>query len=531
MTIPTPYLFQLETPLLLFGNRLYQAGNLTERDSNFIRIGQTNYGLEEISSPASLEELFFSHHASFFHSLKESYVEQTLRTEFLSREAVEQQLEQNKILSLIVNNVLPVITSVQLNAQIDQAIDSGERSDPSQQTEENLSARNLRDLVGVGTGTARLNRAQQRDVEQQAERIRQELMQQINSDYARYSGAETSSQNIDLDALISQAMGGRLPSSDRLLTQIGRRTNGLNSILTTELVPGMNFLMVEDGLYELLTVKEYLGEFRDKMAPDFFSRVQRLREDQTPEEVNEFIGNNIGHIEHKVRSKIKNKLRSLMLNFGGTFFIPLYVEDNSQVKENYQKLLEKHVKLDAIRDSGFQSRQLAQVAEEKRNLEQIANLRNYEKNGAGFELVNGVYYVYITTPSYVLRSPHNGNYYKFPPGKVGVTITLDGRYRRSDQFKVSNPIIMNSYEHPFLSGSGSQQTLCMGAYNTDRARRLSPEQCVLTLLTKAQETLMMGYRTGNNPYRRLGDSQFGHKKVSDSTVRRQKLICLNDFRR
>ena len=54
------------------------------------------------------------------------------------------------------------------------------------------------------------------------------------------------------------------------------------------------------------------------------------------------------------------------------------------------------------------------------------------------------------------------------------------------------------------------------------------EQKVLTLLSQAKKTLMMGYRTGRNPYIKLHKENW-RNWLTKEEVEARGLVCLNEF--
>ena len=75
------------------------------------------------------------------------------------------------------------------------------------------------------------------------------------------------------------------------------------------------------------------------------------------------------------------------------------------------------------------------------------------------------------------------------------------------------------------------QDICLGDWSyqvRDQLNRMSPEQKALTLLAQAKKTMMMGYRSGSNPYIRLNRGDWDNwitKQECDS----RGLVVLNDF--
>jgi hypothetical protein len=70
--------------------------------------------------------------------------------------------------------------------------------------------------------------------------------------------------------------------------------------------------------------------------------------------------------------------------------------------------------------------------------------------------------------------------------------------------------------------------ICLGHYNTSAARRKQPSEAILELLSKGKEILMMGYRTGANPYNPLTADRW-RNWMTKSEIDRQGYVCLNDF--
>ena len=75
--IPTPYVFTLETPLIMYHGRLLRLGKLDVGDrQNHVSLSGETYSLEEIETPANLESLFLRHNAAAFDVLKEAFITQ-----------------------------------------------------------------------------------------------------------------------------------------------------------------------------------------------------------------------------------------------------------------------------------------------------------------------------------------------------------------------------------------------------------------------------------------------------------------------
>jgi len=140
------------------------------------------------------------------------------------------------------------------------------------------------------------------------------------------------------------------------------------------------------------------------------------------------------------------------------------------------------------------------------------------------------YYVYVTTPKFALRSPHvtdEKRYISFPPAKIGVSVMYDDYEKK---MIVGDPIVMNSYSHPFLPGRSTMQHICLGSYKPSTAKRLPADQAILTLLSKAKENLLMGYRSGRNPHNPLNKDRW-NGWLTKKEVEQKELVCLNEYQR
>lgn len=269
------------------------------------------------------------------------------------------------------------------------------------------------------------------------------------------------------------------------------------------------------------------------MKPELYHRLQRFSPDTDPAHIVKVIRENILQIDKKCRSRIRNKMREAKLRINKEYYLPYYREDSQAFREalvhSYKKLIEKKIKTDAVEHYEFQTQELQKLTEEKKELEQLARARNYERKGAGFTVKDGHYYVYVTTPPYALKSPHvrgQDCYVPFEPAQIGVRINYqDGR------FMIGTPRIMHKYRHPFTgNNSGGIGGICLGRDGNDvaeRALRLRPAQAVIRLLDQGKKTIMMGYRSGSNPHISLSRSEW-RNWMTKRQIQRKGLVCLNE---
>ena len=224
------------------------------------------------------------------------------------------------------------------------------------------------------------------------------------------------------------------------------------------------------------------------------------------------------------QKRIRNKIISSRINIDGKSYIPLYSEKSDGIIQKYKKLIEREIKIEAVEENADQTLKLADLAKQRKSLEDLAKKNKFEKNGAGFEKKSSSYYVYVKTGKFAMKSPHNKNYYVFPEAKIGVQI----RYS-SGRFIVDPPVVMNSYKHPFLSGTGSMQRICLGHFrSSDAIRGKSTEESTRILLDAGRKNIVMGYVTGGNPYKSLNNNNFSGYKKSKAYIQKNKIPCLNE---
>lgn len=494
--IAAPYIFSLETPLIIFNGRLFQATEQVERDQDFIDLRTSRYGLEQISLPIDFERLQFEHEKTAVQEFKQRYVQETLQKELLSKEFVEKQISENKVLSFIINKVLPTLTGAQLEQQFDNLLTGQSQQDSNI----SLLLDNSRQTNVIIDNT----------VIRESQRLKEQLLNALNQEYKQYQGKEDKPYKA-LAELIEEFES----------TQYSRIKDG--SVLNELLIPNYRFLIINDKVCSLITSAEYLESQKDHLSTSLRRRTLNISPTIEFSEIEELLKSNKDEIEKDYRSKIMNKFRTTKLNIGGLFFIPIFSGKTQELIEPYKKLLEKQIKTQALNENETQAQQLQAIAREKHSLEDLANQTSFERNNAGFEVVNQRYYVFIKTPAYALKSPHNNNFYEFRSAKIGVSIE-----RHGIGFYISPVIIMNEYKHPFLSGTISMQNLCVGQYNYEyRERGMTPEQKIISRLSLGKQIVMAGYGTGINPYRKLLEENFSNQKIFEAEVKRKKLPVLN----
>ncbi|MBN2051878.1 hypothetical protein JW756_00060 [Candidatus Woesearchaeota archaeon] len=540
MNIPPPYIFQIDTPLIIFNGRLIQPNKMTEASNNFLELTGNKYSLEEICSPKELERMYFRHYSGEFEDYEARYVQEKLATEFKSRDLLKKEVEQNKVLSLIVNNVLPEITAQRLEEGIDEILQ--EHNEEQRRNHSQRSDRRRYHDEETQDQPATNSRTMQRITRELLDHVRrtkEQMLKQLDEEYKAYERIKSRARpspraqqrNAVEERIVDLLMGrNRAPVETNRQRSFEKLDD--NSILNNSLL-SENIMLIGEKVYDIISVHEFISYFREYMSPELYNNLQRFRPDTPPDQINRYIRENILQIEKKCRSRIRNKLREAKLMINGSYYLPYYRRDSPEFREEivskYKKLIEKKIKSDAVEHYEFQNQELQRIAEEKSELEKIAKLRDYERKGAGFTVKEGSYYVYVTTPPYALKSPHTRGtekYVAFAPAKIGVRIR-----QTYGSFEISNPMIMHKYKHPFLGYTEGYKEICVGGGGSqviERVRSLPPDQVILRLLDQGKKTLMMGYRTGTNPYHQL-IMENGYEFISKQEVQRRRLVCLNDF--
>ena len=555
--IPTPFVFQIAQPWILYNGRLFQVGDesidveekeedietqgLTEeaQASDRLFLDSSSYSLEEIETAAGLEGLFYEKNARAIEHFQEDYMRRAVNNEFISRNSLDQELRRNKVLSLLIHKILPVITNFSLDDQVNRLIMEEEGISTASQEQ------NFLNILATQAGNSSRRRAQStqpaenypREVQRDMQEQKRRLVERINSEYRQFEIAHQDAPRSDER---ESSILSRL--SQEIERNIGRRSRSRSvedrysplqdgSILTSQLFPDRNIMCYSGGIYELASAADWASYFEGHITSRFMGRLRRLPKTATPQEIYNLIRDNLQEVEKRYQSRILNKLRSAHVKINDEYYFPILFQDDdiNAVELLYKKLIEKQVKLSAIDHNEFQTAQMCEISRQREQLSRIADLTNFELNGAGYEYKDGRYWAFVTTPEFALKSPHISSerrYLPFRPAKIGVSISYDSS---RDKFIIGDPVVMNQYKHPFLSGYSSMQQICLGHYHSSDARNLPVEQAVLTLLTKAKENILMGYRSGSNPYKRLTSEYFSEGWMTKREMERRGLVCLNDF--
>ncbi len=516
LQLPAPYLFQIDTPLLLFNGRLLQPKSLTDALDNYAEFYEKRFSLEEIVTPKRLEELYFRHNKAAVEQMQETFIQRYFQQEFRSRDYISENLRMNKTLALIVEKVLPVLTADRLEGKIESIM--AEDAQPQTCNQPPQAQRQVTEIE-VPESVMREMRAVQRRLIHQVE---QEYTGISLEDRPAESAVETRVQE-----LLRPTIGHSVADTFTRLYE--------GSVLE-ELLGNNNIMLINGDAYSLVSAKDFISYFEEGLSRGFRDRIGQFPATTDPRKIAEFVEANRRGVDHRYKSRIINKLNSSRLRINRKFYIPIRWGKSEDLAQKYGQLLEKTMKIHAIEHNEYQTQQLYRIDQQRKRLEDIARSTSYERNNAGFMRHGNDYYVYLITPPFAMASPHlsaSDRYLEFPPAKIGVRVKYIDR--GSGTFEVQEPVVMNSYRHPFVGSEQPFTGICLGSWSgasQDILYNKPPEEKILTYLAQAKKTLMMGYRTGGNPYPRnklLRCNWDGWKTLQQ--IEAKGLVCLNDYRR
>ncbi|MBU0666026.1 MAG: hypothetical protein ABIC91_03635 [Nanoarchaeota archaeon] len=113
-------------------------------------------------------------------------------------------------------------------------------------------------------------------------------------------------------------------------------------------------MIFDDKMYQLETIPEYLQKFKSSFEPKFYQSLGKMVKNTTPEEIYKFLSDNSELVHEKalplVKSKIWHSKESFQLFMDGTYWLPTYIDNLTNIQNDYQKLLERKMKLDAVKE-------------------------------------------------------------------------------------------------------------------------------------------------------------------------------------
>jgi len=146
-----------------------------------------------------------------------------------------------------------------------------------------------------------------------------------------------------------------LATKDRTMPYVGKgQIRDPSRSMFSKLQSYERVLMLDEKLYDLLTMPEFLEKFRRSFEPSFFAELQRIAARSEPERVSAYLTSNVSRMNEKalplVRNKIWHSKRSCKLFFDGVYFVPNFRGSSMFLLDRYKGLLESKVKSEAINE-------------------------------------------------------------------------------------------------------------------------------------------------------------------------------------
>jgi len=132
------------------------------------------------------------------------------------------------------------------------------------------------------------------------------------------------------------------------------------------------------------------------------------------------------------------------------------------LEEKFLSELEKQVKINSLKQHFTREKILDLLRTQDLKLLDIAGKKEYKEEGFGFtqDRVRN-YYAYIDVPSFVIKSPFDGNYYLFDKSRVGIGVKKEG-----DKLRYGERLIMiDNINHPLTSENVEFKGMCLGNNN------------------------------------------------------------------
>jgi hypothetical protein len=127
--------------------------------------------------------------------------------------------------------------------------------------------------------------------------------------------------------------------------------NDDGSIFNTYIPNCERVLLLDNKIYLLSTIPEYISIFKGSFEPNFYKECHEFAKSGSPEEVSHLIDEHRDRINPKAIPSVKNKIwhspRSFKLFLDSMYWIPMYKDKTDGLISLYSTLLERQIKMDA----------------------------------------------------------------------------------------------------------------------------------------------------------------------------------------
>ncbi len=107
MQLPNFFIFDFDFPFALVDGNILSISS--KQSNNFLEVFGKKYPLSKYTSLEKLTEIYYDIHSSELQEFKSQFVQSVLRAEFARNDQVNQSLRENKILEMIIQDILPAL--------------------------------------------------------------------------------------------------------------------------------------------------------------------------------------------------------------------------------------------------------------------------------------------------------------------------------------------------------------------------------------------------------------------------------------
>jgi hypothetical protein len=458
-----------KSPFLIFENRLYQIAE-GEGGEGFIKAGTHTFGLHPAPSLAELEQFYRGKHTEEIFTFKKAFVEEKVKQEMKTYGEMSAFVGENRILPFILTEVFPQF--LEQDSETEELFEDKSGKEQSKEKMKEIMEKvvGLDDIVKKTMSQSEVNKALGEVKEQLIGELERSGFEEEIKPLPAKPSRRSSEDDSEIDSLLSEHykkadVAQILRPNDFKKNKVSREDTGLTKAL------GNQDVLVMKGIVHKLSPVKKAGGF--------------------------------------------------YLHIGGKDYTlsPAFAAD--RVESAYLRHLQTQFKIEAVDEFEDQAKQLQEIKVKNAALEKFFKKDEFDVGEVGFVKKNGTYYVYLQVPEFVLKDVKkyddyyvSGKLYHFKPCKVAVSVVPSGT-----GYQVGNPVVIDTYVHPFLKGDDAWQGICMGNYNWSRLESLDPAAKIATVLSAARNVLLKGYTSTCGPHHPLERNYF--HAVSESEVQKK----------
>ena len=444
-------------PFVMFHNRLYQLDDRPS-DENFLIIGNQHFGLTPSAYLEELEHLYRELKANEIFEFKKQFIESRISKEMKPSEELNKLTQNSKIVHFIFYELFPLYNETDddidaLLAGEDVGEDDTRKNIDALIDEEfgtyDVTIRDIQSLKaelleGLGVHEAKdiLQIQQQEEFDDEDEDDLDDMLQ----DYYQKKGVIQREQKIS--QILQQKQGSQQHKKTDKISQLIQKHKGGEGLETV--LQGSPIFVFHDKVYQL--------------------------------EVN------------------KNPESSEIIVLNNTTCTLKLLSNLNTIEDAFKQYFAKQFKIEAVEEFEEQLLEIQKIRARNKRLGEFANKESYEMGNVGYLKRGGNFFFYIKVPKFAMRHPDPSQdiYYKFEKCRVALRLHCNNDKVHSHP----NPVVIESYPHPFLSGSSERNHICLGRYKYHEGK--TPEE-IKKVLSDAVNVIINGYTKNCNPYNSITD--------------------------